>query len=960
MKRGILVKLSILTAIPLIAIGYTNCSDVQFAESHLALEAKQLALNSGGVIINEGAEFTNDLKVTLRLEHNSADQMYVTNTPGCLDGGSWESYAVTRLWDLKEANQQDPVFVKFREVKTPDFESMCFSDDIVHENIPPEIKFNRLAGEYFNTPLFAFETIVTDNLSGVANISCDKSSGWSTGCDPMIKGHAMSEGVHFVRVQATDQAGNKSAVQEDSFVIDLTAPTISFVSTPAQTTSSLAGTFSFIGKDDLSGINKYECRISTTSSWAACSSPMVSSFPEGSNEFSVRAYDRAGNISSELTYSWIIDATAPAVQITQAPAPYVKETVANFEFNGMDDGMAITKFECRLDAQAWTSCASPKVYTGVSQGTHKFELRGYDTANNPSAPASHTWSVDTTKPVVTIVSAPSSRTATPSAAFVFTATDNASGVKEIKCSLDGAIADCSSPKNFSSLSDGLHKFEVYAIDNVGHQSATASHSWTVDRSIPVVTIVSGPTAQTKDLIGELQFTVADVGGGSIARIECRLDNGGFDVCASPKIYEQLGQGGHLVQIRAFDDVGNQSEVKTHSWFVDSLPPAINFGQIPADTILSGSSANIQFEVADAGVGLQSVECGYSGNMGPCDAISQETLTRLSVGSYIFKVEAKDMLGNSSVKFIQWVVEQGFQNVTQQISVTQQNKADVLVVIDNSGSMATEQKNMASRFGTFIDRLVGLDWQVAIVTTDLSGDKVRKDGRLLEFSGLSGQYIIHSGMDVNVAKNAFGATIYRPESGSGNEQGIGATYRALQRAADSSTPVNAPNVNFFRNDAVLSVIVVTDADETNGSGTQTHNVPSNLVNLVKSRWPDKPFVFHSIIVPVGDSACKAKDGNEGYGYSYEALSQLTGGVIGTVCSQDYAGQLGSIAQSTVEQIRSATLNCLPLDQNGDGKGDVQIVTASGIAPGYRIDGLKITFDTQLPVGNNSLSYTCVAN
>lgn len=55
-----------------------------------------------------------------------------------------------------------------------------------------------------------------------------------------------------------------------------------------------------------------------------------------------------------------------------------------------------------------------------------------------------------------------------------------------------------------------------------------------------------------------------------------------------------------------------------------------------------------------------------------------------------------------------------------IDFAPKNKVDVLLVIDNSGSMGEEQANLAANFGAFVDelQLAGADYRLAVTTTDM--------------------------------------------------------------------------------------------------------------------------------------------------------------------------------------------------------------------------------------------------
>ncbi|MEO5888074.1 MAG: ExeM/NucH family extracellular endonuclease, partial [Anaerolineales bacterium] len=100
---------------------------------------------------------------------------------------------------------------------------------------------------------------------------------------------------------------------------------------------------------------------------------------------------------------------------------------------------------------------------------------------NPDAPA------DTT-----IGSGPSDPSNSSSASFTFSGTDDVTdpGDLTFECKLDGgSFSTCTSPQNYTSLSDGSHTFQVRAIDGAGNVDPTpASFTWTIDATAPSVTI----------------------------------------------------------------------------------------------------------------------------------------------------------------------------------------------------------------------------------------------------------------------------------------------------------------------------------------------------------------------------------------------------------------------------------------------------------------------------------------
>lgn len=316
----------------------------------------------------------------------------------------------------------------------------------------------------------------------------------------------------------------------------------------------------------------------------------------------------------------------------------------------------------------------------------------------------------------------------------------------------------------------------------------------------------------------------------------------------------------------------------------------------------------------------------------------------------------------------------YKDLTKTINVNETtNKADVLVVIDNSGSMRYEQQSMAQRFDTFISQLQGLDWRVAVTTTEVGSGKT--DGQLLPMGSIKWNYI-SSRDSLSSAKDEFGSAIQRDANGSSREQGIYATYRALERALEPGSS----NSEFFRNDAALSVIVVTDADETPYNGGPTlRNKESELRKLVAEKFPSKAFKFHSIIVMPDDTSCRSSkekfsyvstDGkvvmsenlNEDYGHEYAKLSLNTGGIIGSVCEADYGSQLKIIGQSTADLVKNISLECAPVDRDKDGNLDITITNTSSqsLITGFTVQGSQVVLSQPLVVGSYKVDYRCLVS
>ena len=96
----------------------------------IAIQHDRVAPDPPEIGIAGGAGTTGSMQVTLSFSVNDATRLYVTNTPGCQEGGDWQNFVAFRQWDLSQADAVNTVFAKVADEAGN--ESGCNSAQIVH------------------------------------------------------------------------------------------------------------------------------------------------------------------------------------------------------------------------------------------------------------------------------------------------------------------------------------------------------------------------------------------------------------------------------------------------------------------------------------------------------------------------------------------------------------------------------------------------------------------------------------------------------------------------------------------------------------------------------------------------------------------------------------------------------------------------------------------------------------
>lgn len=201
--------------------------------------------------------------------------------------------------------------------------------------------------------------------------------------------------------------------------------------------------------------------------------------------------------------------------------------------------------------------------------------------------------------------------------------------------------------------------------------------------------------------------------------------------------------------------------------------------------------------------------------------------------------------------------------------------DILFVIDNSGSMGSNQTNFKNNFDSFINVFssAGVDYQIGFITTD-NEDLV--NGTIV--TNLTPDPIA----EVNTIVDSIGTW------GSAHEKGLYYSYLATQPGGDAGI-----GSAFLRTDAKLVVIYVSDEPDFSSASVSTSDVSSHLLSLKSS--PGN-VVAHAV---AGDfpSGCTSNGGASfGDGY-YDVVNDL-GGTFMSICASDFGAQMDTLARDSM--------------------------------------------------------------
>jgi len=487
----------------------------------------------------------------------------------------------------------------------------------------------------------------------------------------------LSSGQHIFEVKAIDRDGNEDPTPvKIPFEISEQFPDTKIEVFPKDFIKTQHAVFKFTGYDSQTEKSKlkYSWRIDSNPWSEPTQETMVQynqKLTKGSHLFEVKTIDEDGNEDPTPDRKAFtvadIEAEFPETQIISPHENDVlsKETV-EFQFIGVDKQTPVEElqYSWRSDKEKdWVIPSSQTMITQrFSDGQHRFEVKAIDTDKyEDPTPAEVNFTVDGQRrfPDTQILNVPRNPIKTSEFIFQLAGIDLQTYPEEL-CYLwriDYQEHWSSSPDakvHLKDLSNGLHHFEVKAVDTEGNEDPTparADFQVAIDKELPSTKIeITVPQViyTLKDF--EISFNeIAPQTSTDRLRYSWRFDNEPWSAPSlSMKARPQtpLSDGLHFFEVKAVDSDGNE----------DPIPASIRFlvdtkQQYPETEIISilpkiVETTDVTIRLRGYDLQTESEKLRYSWRIigKPWSEPSEEPivrLTNLSDGSYWFQVKAID-------------------------------------------------------------------------------------------------------------------------------------------------------------------------------------------------------------------------------------------------------------------------------------------------------------------------------
>ncbi len=454
-----------------------------------------------------------------------------------------------------------------------------------------------------------------------------------------------------------------------SFAVkDLTPPVVDLISPAASSTFNNDVNISVLASDNASGVDSVEYQmdngpwmllpIADPSQGRYAATWTATAADNGTHTVSVRATDKAGNISIPVPAGFVIQInTAPSLAtISGVPSSPTKETSATLVIGGAD----VVSYKYRLDSGVYSveiPVANTIGLSGLTDGVHTVYVISNNSAGVWQPDASSTtasWTVDTQPPTLALSTLPDGAYTNNAVLNMAGTAGDANGIQSVMVS--GQTVTTSTSDNISytfsypvSLGTGSNVVTTVATDEAGNTTID-TRTIILDLTAPVITIT---TPADNSVVSNPSLTVTGTTD-KTATVLISLNSGptvtvATDATAFSLPITLATDTNNTIFVYATDLSGNTSTAKRSVMDDDTNPalaitsPNQDMGTNQANVMITGTVSDLT-EVSllvtcpTASVGIVST---------PTATTWSVDLTNMQQGTNTVTVAATDEAGNST-------------------------------------------------------------------------------------------------------------------------------------------------------------------------------------------------------------------------------------------------------------------------------------------------------------------------
>lgn len=568
----------------------------------------------------------------------------------------------------------------------------------IQDCLPPVMQIISPGEGSIHNTTFDISLKVTDDLSGIKDVQyrLDDGSWGSLPISDAVEGRYQvilsptsgEEGLRRVGLRAVDKAGNWTTPIVRTITIDMTPPVL-IVSSLADGSWTANGVLNIAGSAvdsvALSQVLLNDEPIPLGVDGTFSKAIMLN---EGQNTVTVKAFDTAGNVSTDIRVI-NLDSTAPVIRLddpadnsSTGSTPITvagavdEEVVATIGLNGGDP------IPLQIDGGLFSTSVLP------GYGINTIEVTAVDHAGNSSS-VKRTITFDDRSPAISITNPAEDMKTNQSEILVEGTVEDLSSVS-VTVTINGS--DYSPPVTegrFEQLihleSEKTYEITVRAVDELGNESI-ARRNIILDITPPYLGIdpVTSPTnLDTQILTGQMEA-------GSVLRVTCPGAGVGEITYPGSETWSlmlsDLQEGLQTVTIDASDDLGNVSAPVTADILVDFTAPDVTI-LFPASGTDYSTSVHVDILTADSLSGVASVEYSIDGGPWVQLQVSDQAEGRYitewqpqsgDMGGHRIDVRATDMAGNISlIQSVDFVVGGLTGSISAMLNPVYQGKDEVL-------------------------------------------------------------------------------------------------------------------------------------------------------------------------------------------------------------------------------------------------------------------------------------------